>query len=129
MDKFKGKEDPREHLRYFKYSCYIIANDEIIMLRIFHMNLVGQALDLYNNLLQHSIFSFEQLANQFLDHFGINIIKRDSIMDLSKLSQFDDKSISSYSLGVVISTTLLFCKFKGTLPLKMPYLKKRSLKR
>ena len=86
IDKFKGKEDPREHLRQFKYSCYIISNDDVLMLHTFPMTLAGQALDWYNNLLQHSIYSFEQLAYRFLDHFAINIRKRSSIMDLSKLS-------------------------------------------
>lgn len=96
MDNFKGKEDPREHLQHLKYSCYIIANDDILMLRIFPMNLEIQSLYWYNNFPQHSIFIFEQLANQFLDHFGINIRKRDSITYLSKLSQFDDEAISDY---------------------------------
>lgn len=60
------------------------------------MTLAVQDLDLYNNLPQFSIFSFEKLANKILDHFGINTRKRDSITDLSKLSQFDDKSILAY---------------------------------
>lgn len=59
MDKFKGKEDPQEHLHQFKYYCNIIASDDILMLRIFTMILPGQALDWYNNLVQYNIFSFE----------------------------------------------------------------------
>lgn len=50
IDKFKEKEDPKEHLHQFKYSCYIISNDDVLMLRTFPMKLVGQALDWYNNL-------------------------------------------------------------------------------
>lgn len=57
------------------------------------MMLTGQALDWYNNLPQHNIYSFEQLTNKFLDHFAINVQKRASITDLEKLSQFDDESI------------------------------------
>lgn len=44
-DKFKGKEDPREHLRKFNYSYYIITNDDILILRNFPMILSGQDLD------------------------------------------------------------------------------------
>lgn len=47
--KFKGNEYPREHLRQFKYSCYIIRNDDVIMLRKFLIILMGQALDWCNN--------------------------------------------------------------------------------
>jgi len=50
IDNFRGKEDPTEHLRQFKYYCYIISNDDILMLRTFPMTLVGQDLDWYNNL-------------------------------------------------------------------------------
>lgn len=35
IDKFKGKEDPQEHLLQFKYSCYIISNDDVFMLHTF----------------------------------------------------------------------------------------------
>lgn len=96
IDKFKGKGDPGEHLKQFKYSFYIINNDDVLMLRNFPIILMGQPLYLYNNLLQHMIYSFEKLADKFLDHFVINIHKRASIMNLGKLSQFDDESISNY---------------------------------
>lgn len=45
MDKFKGKEDPEEHIRQFKCSCYILANDDVLMSRKLSMNLVGKDLD------------------------------------------------------------------------------------
>lgn len=51
IDKFRGKENPREYLHEFKYSCYIISNDDVLMLCTFPMKLAGQALDWYNNLL------------------------------------------------------------------------------
>lgn len=60
------------------------------------MNLAGQALDWYNNLPQHSIFSFEKLANQFMEYFGIKIKKRVSIIDLSNFYQFFYESILDY---------------------------------
>lgn len=39
MHIFIGKEDPKQHLRKFNYSCYIIANDDVLMLRNFPMML------------------------------------------------------------------------------------------
>lgn len=41
MDKFKAKQDPSEDLHQFKYSCYIITSDDILMLRTFPMILFG----------------------------------------------------------------------------------------
>lgn len=56
MEKYKGKEDPRENLRQFKHSCYIISNDDCLICRTFSMTPGDQALDWYNTLLQHNIF-------------------------------------------------------------------------
>lgn len=46
IDKFKSKKDPKEHLRYFKYSWYWISNDDaLILLRIFSITLGGQEMN------------------------------------------------------------------------------------
>ena len=58
IEPFRGKEDPKEHLRKFKYSNYLIANDDALMLQIFPMMLAGQAMDWYNNLLEYSIKTY-----------------------------------------------------------------------
>lgn len=75
MDKYKGKGDPIEYKIKFKYSYYIISNDEILMLMTFPMNLAGQDLNWYNKLPQHCMYSFEKLINQILDQFPINVRK------------------------------------------------------
>ena len=58
IEPFRGKEDPKEHLRKFKYSSYLIANDDALMLCIFPMILASQAMDWYNNLLEYSIKTY-----------------------------------------------------------------------
>ena len=45
IEPFKGKEDPKEHLRKFKYFNYLITNDDALILRMFPKTLVGQAMD------------------------------------------------------------------------------------
>ena len=96
IDELKSKEDLKEHLRHFKHACYVIAHDNIFLLRIFSMTLRDQSMNWYNTLLQHSLCSFEQLGNPFLEHFSINIKKRASISYLIRLSQFDQESILDY---------------------------------
>jgi len=83
IEPFKGKEDPKEHLIKFKYSSYLIANDDSLMLCIFPMTLVGQAMDWYNNLPEYSIKSYSQLENLFLQYFRINIKDKTSITYLT----------------------------------------------
>ena len=96
FDKFKGKEDPKDHLRTFKHECYLINHIDPLMLRIFPMYLSGQALDWYNSLGQHSLHTFQQLANLFLNHFSINIKRKTSLSDLYNLKQFPDEPIADY---------------------------------
>ena len=96
IEPFKGKENPKKHLRKFTFSSYQIANDDSLMLRIFPMTLAGQALDWYNSLPMHSLYTFEQLANQFLEHFRINIKEKSSITDLTRLQQFPNETIQNY---------------------------------
>lgn len=96
IDKFKSKEDLKEHLKHFKHACYFIGNDNVILLNFFPMNLKGKPMNDYNSLLQHSLYSFEQLANLFLEHFSINIKKRASITDFMKMARFDQESIFDY---------------------------------
>lgn len=86
IDNFKSKEDLKEHLRSFKHSCYLIVHDDALLLRALSMTLGGQAINWYNSLPQHSLYSFDKLENLFLEHFYINIKKRASITDLMKLS-------------------------------------------
>lgn len=96
FDKFKGKEDPKDHLRMFKYECYLIDHTDPLMLRIFPMNLGGQALDWYNSLGQYSLHTFQQLANLFLNHFSINIKRKTTLSDLYNLKQFPNELIVDY---------------------------------
>ena len=51
INMFKSKEDPKERLRYFKYECYLITNDNALLLRTFPMTLRGKAMNWYNSLL------------------------------------------------------------------------------
>lgn len=45
INKFKSKEDPKEHLRYFKYACYQIVNNDSLLLRTFPMTLRFQEMN------------------------------------------------------------------------------------
>ena len=49
IESFKGKDDPKEHLRCFKYSSYVIFNNDALVLHI-SITLARQAMDWYNYL-------------------------------------------------------------------------------
>lgn len=50
IDKFKSKEDPKEHLRHFKHACYMIAHDNALLLKTFPMTLGDKAMNWYISL-------------------------------------------------------------------------------
>lgn len=83
-------------MRRFKYSSYLITDDDALMLHVFPMMLTRQAMDWYNNLLEHSIKSYSQLVNLFLQYFGINVKDKTSFTDLTRLQQFLDESINDF---------------------------------
>jgi len=60
------------------------------------MTIRVQVMNWYNSLPHYSLYSFKKLANLFLEYFSINIEKRASITDTTKLSQLDQESISDY---------------------------------
>lgn len=49
------------------------------------MMLIGQAMDWYNDLPEHSIKSYSQLENLFLQYFRINVKDKTSITNLTRL--------------------------------------------
>lgn len=61
-----------------------------------YMILRGQAMNWYNSFPQHSLYNFEQLKKNILDQFSINVKKWASIIDSTKLSQYDQESITDY---------------------------------
>ena len=96
FNRFNSKEDPHQHLWSFKHGCYLIAHDDALLLRTFPMSLTGPALDWYSGLPRHSIFSFNHVAQAFLDHFSINIVKKVTMTDLYSMHQYEDESIADF---------------------------------
>ena len=83
IERLRGKEDPKEFLRKFKYFIQLITNDYALMLQIFPMTLASSAMDWYNHLPKYSIKTYSQLVNLFLQHFKINIKDKTYITDLT----------------------------------------------
>lgn len=71
----------------------MIAHDNVLYFMIFPMTLGDQAMNWYNALPHHSLYSFEQLVNLFLEQVSINMKKRASVIDLIKLSQLEKEFI------------------------------------
>lgn len=111
---YKGKEDLKYHFREFKFLSYPISNDDALMLWNFLMTLVGYTLYWYNGLPRHSVYSFNQLVDLFLEYFRINIHDAMSIVDLTKLQQFPYERVTDY---ISWWRDILTC-FSYTLPQK-----------
>lgn len=81
FDKYRGKGDPRDHIREFFTSCIEVANEETYLLRLFPKSLGGPALEWFSHL-PPKINSWGELAELFISNFSHNIDNPISLMDL-----------------------------------------------
>lgn len=72
FDKYRGKGDPRDHIREFFTSCIEVAHEDTYLLRIFPKSLGGLALEWFSHL-PPKINSWGELAELFISNFSHNI--------------------------------------------------------
>ena len=96
FDRYKGSEDPKEHISSYAHQCFRISTNDALLLRTFPQTLGGDALDWYNHLPNHSIHTFEQLAAQFLDKISLNVKRKMTLHDLVNLKQYDEEPMLDY---------------------------------
>lgn len=81
FDKYKGKGDPKAHIREFFMACIEVANEESYLMRLFLQSLGGQAMEWFSKL-SPCIKSWGDLAKAFIQHFSYNIESNISITTL-----------------------------------------------
>jgi len=81
FDKYKGKGDPKEHLREFYVACLEVAHNDTYCMCFFPYSLREQAIEWFSHL-QPGIKTFNELAKKFVTHFSYNIEHEVSMTDL-----------------------------------------------
>lgn len=93
----EGSVSALEHMARLTFQCREASNDDYLKLRLFPSSLTGQAFTWYVNLLPNSIFTWEDMQNQFQSHFS----RTDpgvSMADLARIRQQVRETTEQYRM-------------------------------
>ena len=94
---YDGKGDPNNHIDIFKSWMDFEQVSELARCRAFPLTLAGPAQAWHSRIPPKSIFSFEQLAFQFVTHFnGAKPMKKPAT-HLMSIKQEDNESLEEYT--------------------------------
>jgi len=89
FDKYKGKGDPKDHLREFYLACFEVSHNDTYLMHLFPCSLRGQAIEWSH--LPTGIKLFNELAEKFATHFSYNAEHEISMTDLCNNKQKMEK--------------------------------------
>ncbi|GLJ07896.1 hypothetical protein SUGI_0076310 [Cryptomeria japonica] len=95
FDKYRGKGDPKAHIRQFFTACIEVATKETYLMRLFPQSLGDQAMEWFSQL-PPGIKSWGDLAEAFIQHFSYKIETDISVTTLCNTKQRDGESFSSF---------------------------------
>lgn len=112
FEKYGGKSDPQMHVCAFNSLCIYFFHHDALMENLFPQSLKDTKLEWYCSLPDNSIFSFDQLVNQFLRQFQANIRLKMTFSDLVQCKQGDNEKITDF----IVRYQVLFSKISYLLP-------------
>lgn len=86
FEKYKGKGNPKDHIRGFYVACIEPTYDDTYLIHLFLGNFTRQAMDWYTHLLGN-IKSWNELVEKFICHFAFNIDNEITMLDLCNAKQ------------------------------------------
>ncbi|KAL0461221.1 UNVERIFIED_CONTAM: hypothetical protein Slati_0009700 [Sesamum latifolium] len=96
LTEYDGIGDPENHLDKFLAKADLLDMSDAGYCKIFSTTLVGKAMTWFNQLLTHTIESFEQLSQHFLHHFSINKRYPKTTSYLFTVVQQEQESLRDY---------------------------------
>ncbi|GLJ20143.1 hypothetical protein SUGI_0365630 [Cryptomeria japonica] len=95
FDKYRGKGDPKAHIRQFFTACIEVAAEDTYLMRLFPQSLGDQAMEWFSQL-PPGIKSWGDLAKAFIQHFFYNIETNISVTTLCNTKQKEGESFASF---------------------------------
>lgn len=81
FDNYKGKGDPKYHIREFLSACIEVVYNDTYLMHLFPHSLIGQSMERFK-CLPLGVKSFGELVEKFVTQFSYNIEHRVSMMTL-----------------------------------------------
>lgn len=86
FEKYRGKGDPRDHVREFHSACLEVTYEDTYLMRLFPKSLGGTTTSWFSRL-PGGIRTFEELIQKFLSHYSYNIERDITMADLCNTKQ------------------------------------------
>lgn len=95
-EKYKGKGDPRDHIKEFFMASQEVSYSDNYLLRLFPCSLGGQALEWFMHLPHGSIVTFADISEKFVRHFSYNVEHELTMLDLCNTKQLPGESFAKF---------------------------------
>lgn len=95
FDRYRGKGDPRDHIKEFFMACIEVAIEYTYLMRLFPKSLGGSALEWFSHL-PLTITSWGDIAEHFIANFSHNIETPVTLMDLCAAKQYENETFVSF---------------------------------
>lgn len=96
FDKYKGKEDPWDHVKDFYMAFQKVSYSDNYLIILFPKSLGGQALERFTCFPYGSIFTWPKLTERFVHHFSYNIESDVTLADLCGAKQFPNETFNRF---------------------------------
>ncbi|KAL9244247.1 hypothetical protein vseg_018044 [Gypsophila vaccaria] len=95
FQQFDGKGNPKQHIAHFIETCNNAGTNGDLLVKRFVRSLKSTAFDWYTDLGSESIGSWDQLENEFVNHF-YSTRRIVSMSELTNTTQWEDEPVIEY---------------------------------
>lgn len=95
FNKYRGKGDPRDHVRELFTACIKVAHEDTYLMRLLPKSLEGTTLEWFSHL-PPKIDSWGELAKLFITNFSFNIDNLVTLMDLCATRQKEGEAFATF---------------------------------
>jgi hypothetical protein len=94
--KYNGKGDPTSHVNAFITLCIEFVLHECLLAKIFPRTLREVSLEWFLSFLNHSMHSFQELVEAFVNHFQVHMNPKLILFDLMRCKQHEHGNITDF---------------------------------
>lgn len=96
FNKYMGKGDPCDHFKDFFMACQEVTYNENYLICLFPQNLVGQSLEWFLHIPKGFIFTFVELAKNFVHQLSVNMESDITVLDLCNTKQRNNENFGCF---------------------------------
>jgi hypothetical protein len=96
FEKYNGKGDPISDVDAFVALCSDFILHKILLAKIFPRNFREVSLEWFSSLLNHSMHSFKELVEEFINHFQVHMTPKMILTNLMRCRQHEHEKVIDF---------------------------------